>query len=220
MQFEGASTPLCLPMARFSLSGTGSDPALPTNTFPAKHKFHGNNKIAMKEGSRMLSMPDILCCQQKRTIFPKVDSECCHVAVNLMRSIIQKRCTTSKVVALGSTSSKNIISRNEIAQMTPQSKTNPKNSSSPQNTSSIMSSMKAPKSVTTTGTHHKELYSTSAQPQSVITASSYNRRRCWKRVKRGTVNCFQSLCCCLFPQRRSHASQKKVTPVEWENGVT
>lgn len=230
MQFDVASTPSCLPMARFSPNGTGSDPALPSNTSLSKHKLHDKDKIAVKEGSRRLSMPEILCCQQKRTIFPKVASECGHVAVHLMRSIIQKRCMTSKVLALGSISSENILSRDDIAQMTPQSKTTPQNSSSPQNTSSVKSSMEVPLSITTTGTHHKERRSflcetseprsSSAKPQSVITASSHNIRRCWKRVKRRTMNCFQSLCCCLFPQRRSHASQKKVAPVEWENGVT
>ncbi|EGW09641.1 Sperm motility kinase X [Cricetulus griseus] len=231
VQFSVASTPSCLPRAHLPLRRTGSEPALPTYTFLTKHQFHANDKIAMKKGSRRLSMPDILWCQQKKTLFPKGAPECDPVVALLMRSSFQKRHMTSKVVALGSTSSENILSRNHIAQIATQSETNLKNSSSPQNTSSVMSSRETAQGVTTTGTHNKERSSflcetsepnsSGAQPQSVITASSHNIREYWKRVKRRLVNCFQSLCCCLCPQRRSNVSQKKVAPIEGDgNGVT
>ncbi|OBS65526.1 hypothetical protein A6R68_05934 [Neotoma lepida] len=173
-----ATTPSCFPMVHLPLNSTGSEPALPTYTFLAKHSFHDNDKIIMKKGSRRLSMPDILWCQQNRNLFPKVAPECDPVAAHLMRSSFQERYMTSKAMALGSTSSENNFSRNKIAQMAPQSEANLKNSSSPQSTSSVISSRKATQGVTTISTCHKERSSflcetsepssTSTQPQAAL----------------------------------------------------
>ncbi|XP_036044835.1 spermatogenesis-associated protein 31D1-like [Onychomys torridus] len=212
-------------------SCTGSEPALPTYTFLAKHPFHDDVKIAMKKGSRRLSMPDIFWCQQDGNLFPKVAPKCGPVAAHLMRSSFQERCMTSKAIAFGNTSSENNLSRNQIAQMAPQSETNLKDSLSPQNISSVMNSREVPQGVTIIGTRHKkrssflcetsEPSSTSIQSQSVITASSHNIRQCWKRVKRrwqctsgrdkGRKRSFKG---CRTTQRQSQERRKLLSVVQ------
>nr|XP_034365646.1 sperm motility kinase X-like [Arvicanthis niloticus] len=227
-----AMTPIGPPTFRLPLKRTGSESALHIFTLTNRDHVSDDANFSRKKGCKSPSMPDILCCQQMRTLIPNTDPRHAPVAAQLMNSSFWKTSMTSKGVSLGNTSSKDIFSEKYLSYRAPQIVVTTENSPQTQDMPSEKNSRETPQSVTTSATHenkrhgsHQETSSgekfSGVQAQRAKTASSHSLHQGWKRVKRRMGNCVRRLCCCLPAQQTSQVFQKKVTPVEGEgNRVT
>lgn len=227
-----AMTPVGPPTFHLPLKRTGSESALHIFTVTTRDHVSDNAKLLRKKGCKSPSMPDILCCQQMRTLFPNTDPRHAPVSAQLLNSSFWEASMTSKGVSLGNTSSEDIFSENYLSSRTPQIVITTESSPCTQNMPSEKNSGETPQSVAISGIHESKRCGSyqetssgekilGAQAQRAKTASSQSLHQGWKRVKRRMGNCVRRLCCCLPAQQTNQAFQKKVTPVDGEgNEVT
>ncbi|XP_028618928.1 sperm motility kinase 4A-like [Grammomys surdaster] len=147
-----AMTPIGPPTFHLPLKRTGSESSLHIFTLTNRDRVSDDAMLSRKKGCKSPSMPDILCCQQMRTLIPNRDPWHAPVAARLMNSSFWETSMTSKRVSLGNTSSEDMFSEKYLSYRAPQIAVTTENSPRTQN----MPSEKAPRSVTASATHENK----------------------------------------------------------------
>ncbi|XP_076413364.1 putative sperm motility kinase W [Peromyscus maniculatus bairdii] len=203
-----------------------SEPSLHTFALLDEHLMQ-DEKRSWKKGSRSLSMPTILCFQQKGDNpphpVPKYSPEVTHLMSTL--TVVSLNC---KGLFSRCPFSEGISSAQYLSWEAPQEMNTLKNCSYTQKKPSVKKYREAPQGVTTTATHGTQRSSLQATfknnfetvpPEGKTTPSASSLSQGWKRVKKRIGNWVRLLCCCLPASRRHHVSEKEVAPLEVESSV-
>ncbi|KAL6035193.1 hypothetical protein STEG23_031167 [Scotinomys teguina] len=202
-----------------------SEPTLHTFDLLNEHQVHAE-KRSLRKWNRSLSMPAILCLQQKEDDPPHLVHKCAPKVTYLV----------CRSLTVDSINCKELFSRGPLSEddsfvqcwswEAPQEVNTLKNCTYTKRKPAVKKDREAPQGVTNNATHETQRSSLQATSRSkfegvplkgVPAPSASNLSPGWTRVKTRMENCLRLRCCCLRASRRSHDYQRKVAALEVES---